>query len=123
VLDAVTRLSALADGYPASADQRSRLLEACSYQMTKHVQDVEAMAATDLSFALLVNRGIPATPALPLGGSATTNNQAALGAVLRGRLGRGARRPEPPCGPPRHGRSVNADRSRNASRRPQPAVG
>ena len=58
VLEAATKLAALADGYDASADQRSRLLDACIHQMNKHADDVEAMAVTDPAFARLVDLGV-----------------------------------------------------------------
>jgi hypothetical protein len=57
--EAATKLAALADGYDASADQRSHLIDACVHQMTKHADDVEAMAETDPAFARLVELGIP----------------------------------------------------------------
>jgi hypothetical protein len=57
--EAARKLAALADGYDASADQRSRLTDACLHQMTKHADDVEAMADTDPAFARLVELGIP----------------------------------------------------------------
>jgi len=55
--EAATRLAALADGYAASPDQRSRLLDACIQQMTKHADDLEAMAVNDPAFARLVDLG------------------------------------------------------------------
>jgi len=57
--EAGTKLAALADGYQASPDQRSRLVDACLHQMTKHADDVEAMAGTDPAFARLVELGVP----------------------------------------------------------------
>jgi Phosphotransferase enzyme family len=59
VPEAATKLAALAEGYRATAGQRSRLVEACVHQMTKHANDVEALAATDPAFARLVDLGIP----------------------------------------------------------------
>jgi Ser/Thr protein kinase RdoA (MazF antagonist) len=59
VPEAATKLAALAHGYGASADQRARLLEACAAQMTRHADDVEAMALVDPAFASLVDQGIP----------------------------------------------------------------
>jgi len=59
VLDAATRLAALADGYGASPDQRSRLLDACIVQMNKHADDLEALAVNDPAVARLVDMGIP----------------------------------------------------------------
>jgi hypothetical protein len=58
VREAATRLAALADGYNVSADQRLRLLDACVDQMTKHANDLEAMAVTDPAFARLVDLGV-----------------------------------------------------------------
>jgi hypothetical protein len=58
VSDAAEGLAALADGYDASADQRSRLVGACVHQMTKHADDLEAMATTDPAFAKLVELGV-----------------------------------------------------------------
>ncbi len=58
-LEAATKLAALAHGYEASVKQRSRLVEACVHQMTKHAVDVEAMADTDPAFAQLVELGVP----------------------------------------------------------------
>jgi hypothetical protein len=57
--EAATKLAALADGYGASEDQRSRLTDACVHQMTKHADDVEAMADADPAFARLVDLGVP----------------------------------------------------------------
>jgi len=59
VPEAAARLAALADGYGASADQRALLLEACAAQMTRHADDIEAMAQVDPAFARLVHQGIP----------------------------------------------------------------
>ena len=58
VLEAATKLAALADGYDASPDQRSKLMEACVHQMTKHAGDLEAMAVSDPAFARLVDLGV-----------------------------------------------------------------
>jgi Ser/Thr protein kinase RdoA (MazF antagonist) len=58
-LVAATRLAALADGYDASPEQRLALVDACVASITKHADDVEAMAVTDPAFARLVDLGIP----------------------------------------------------------------
>jgi hypothetical protein len=82
VLEAARKLLALADGYDTSPDQRERLLDACTQQMTKHAQDVEAMAATDPAFATLVDLGIPRNARLDA--AWVRDNEAVLGAVVRG---------------------------------------
>lgn len=81
-LDAATRLSALADGYDASPDQRSRLVDACTHQMVKHADDVEAMAATDPAFARLVDLGVSRDARLDA--EWVRGNQAELSAAVRG---------------------------------------
>lgn len=80
--EAATRLSALADGYGASPDQRSRLVGACVHQMTKHADDVEAMAVTDPAFARLVDLGVPRDARLDA--AWVSDNESALSAAVRG---------------------------------------
>ena len=82
VLEAAKKLAALADGYDASADQRSRLVDVCVHQMTKHADDVEAMAVTDHAFARLVDLGIPRNARLDA--EWVNDHEAALSAALRG---------------------------------------
>lgn len=48
---AATRLAALVDGYDASPEQRLALVDACVAAMTKHAEDIEAMAVTGPAFA------------------------------------------------------------------------
>jgi Phosphotransferase enzyme family len=78
VLDAGIKLAALADGYDASPDQRSQLVDACVHQMTKHADDVEALAATDPTFARLVDLGVPRDARLDA--DWVRENEAVLGA-------------------------------------------
>ena len=80
-LEAATKLAALADGYQASADQRSRLVDACLHQMTKHAEDVEAMADTDPAFARLVELGVSRNARLDA--AWVSDNQAVLGTAVR----------------------------------------
>ncbi len=84
VLETATKLSALADGYAATADQRAHLLDACIQQMTKHAQDVEAIAVADPAFARLVELGIPRNARLDA--AWVHDNGAVLDAALRGGL-------------------------------------
>lgn len=51
-----SNLSALLDGYEASADQRAALPGAVREQMLRHASDLEEMAAADPAFAALVER-------------------------------------------------------------------
>ncbi len=82
VRDAATKLAALADGYNASADQRSRLMDACVHRMTKHADDLEAMAVTDPVFARLVDLGVPGDARRDA--AWVRENEAMLSAALRG---------------------------------------
>ena len=91
VHEAATKLAALAEGYRASARQRSRLVEACVHQMVKHAIDVEAMAATDPAFARLVDLGIPRNARRDA--AWVSDNQAVLGAALLSREGLNQPRP------------------------------
>lgn len=82
VPESARRLAALADGYNASADQRSRLLEVCVDQMTKHANDLEAMAVTDPAFARLVDLGVASNARLDA--AWVRANEAALSDAVRG---------------------------------------
>ena len=82
VAEAATKLAALADGYDASADQRSRLLGACVRQLNKHADDVEGLAVTDPAFARLVDLGVPRNARLDA--AWVTDNDSVLSAALRG---------------------------------------
>ena len=82
VLEAARKLAALADGYDASSDQRSRLVDVCVHQMTKHADDVEAMAVTDPAFARLVDLGVPRNARLDAGW--VSDHEAVLRAAVRG---------------------------------------
>ena len=66
-LEAGMKLAALADGYHASIDQRWTLVDACVAQMTKHADDLEAMAGTDPAFARLVDLGVSRNARLDAG--------------------------------------------------------
>ncbi|GMA38032.1 hypothetical protein GCM10025883_00770 [Mobilicoccus caccae] len=50
-------LAALLDGYGADDQQRRRLADAITAQMTGHADDLEDMARTDPAFATLIDRG------------------------------------------------------------------
>jgi Ser/Thr protein kinase RdoA (MazF antagonist) len=78
---AATRVAALADGYDASPDQRSRLLGMCVRQMAKHADDVEAMAVYDPAFARLVEMGVPGNARLDA--AWVSDNEVALSVALR----------------------------------------
>jgi Ser/Thr protein kinase RdoA (MazF antagonist) len=80
--ESASRLAALAGGYDASADQRSRLLDACVDQMTKHANDLEAMAVSDPAFARLVEMGVARGSRLDA--SWVRVNEEALSAAIRG---------------------------------------
>jgi Phosphotransferase enzyme family len=80
--EAATRLAALADGYGASPDQRSRLLDACIHQMTKHADDLEVLAVNDPAFARLVDLGRADNARLDA--AWVRANEAALTAAVRG---------------------------------------
>lgn len=80
VVEAGTRLAALADGYHASLDQRWSLVDACVAQMTKHADDVESLAATDQGFARLVDLGVSRNARLDA--EWVRDNEAVLGAAL-----------------------------------------
>jgi len=82
VSEAATKLAALAEGYDASADQRTRLVGACVRQMTKHADDVEGLAGTDPAFARLVELGVARNARL--GALWVRDNESVLSAVLRG---------------------------------------
>ena len=82
MLEAARKLAALADGYDASSDQRSRLVDLCVHQMTKHADDVEAMAVTDPAFARLVDLGVPRNARLDAGW--VSDHEAVLRAAVRG---------------------------------------
>lgn len=82
VFEAATKLAAMADGYNASPDQRSRLLGTLVHQMTKHAEDVEAMAVTDPAFARLVALGVPRNARLDA--AWVGENEVALSAAVRG---------------------------------------
>jgi len=82
VPESARRLAALADGYDASADQRSRLLDACVDQMAKHANDLEAMGFTDPAFARLVDLGVASNARLDA--AWVRANEAALSAEIRG---------------------------------------
>ena len=83
VLEAGARLAALADGYHASVDQRWTLVDACIAQMTKHADDVEAMAVTDPAFARLVDLGVSLDARLDA--EWVRDNAAVLNAAIRER--------------------------------------
>jgi len=82
VPESAKRLAALAEGYDASADQRSRLLDACVDQMTKHADDLEALAVNDPAFAQLVDLGRADNARLDA--AWVRANEAALSAEIRG---------------------------------------
>lgn len=82
VLEAATKLAALADGYDASADQRARLLGACVPQMAKHADGVEGLAVTDPAFARLVDLDVARNARLDA--LWVKDNEAVLSAALRG---------------------------------------
>lgn len=52
----VTNLTALLDGYRPTAEQRARLADEITRQMSTHADDLEEMAAADPAFADLVAR-------------------------------------------------------------------
>jgi Phosphotransferase enzyme family len=82
-LEAGKKLAALADGYHASIDQRWTLVDACVAQMTKHADDVEAMAVTDPAFARLVDLGVSRNARLDA--EWVRDNEAVLSAAVRDR--------------------------------------
>ncbi len=81
VEEAATKLAALANGYHASVDQRWTLVDACIAQMTKHADDVEAMAVTDPAFARLVDLGVSRDARIDA--EWVMNNAAVLNAAIR----------------------------------------
>ena len=82
LLQAGSKLAAVADGYHASSEQRAHLVEACVHQMRKHADDLQALAVTDPAFAALVDLGLARDARLDAGWVA--DNEAALSAVVRG---------------------------------------
>jgi len=82
-LEAGKKLAALADGYHASIDQRWTLVDACVAQMTKHADDVEAMAVTDPAFARLVDLGVSRDARLDA--EWVRDNEGVLSAAVRDR--------------------------------------
>jgi hypothetical protein len=82
VLEASRKLAALADGYKASIDQRWTLVDAIVAQMTKHADDLEAMAVTDPAFARLVDQGVARNARLDA--DWVRDNAAVLSAALHG---------------------------------------
>ena len=80
--ETAARLAAV-EGYDASADQRSRLVDACVQRMTHHADGVEAMAVTDPAFARLVALGVPRS-ARP-DAARVRENEAVLNAAVRQR--------------------------------------
>jgi len=82
-LEAGMKLAALADGYHASIDQRWTLVDACVAQMTKHADDLEAMAGTDPAFARLVDLGVSRNARLDA--AWVRDNEAVLNASVRER--------------------------------------
>jgi hypothetical protein len=80
--EAAAKLAALADGYDASPEQRAHLVDACVHQMTKHADDVEALAVTDPAFAALVGLGVARSARLDA--AWVSDNQDVLSAAVRG---------------------------------------
>ena len=85
VPEAAAKLAALADGYDACADQRSRLVDACVARMTSHAGGLEAMAVTDPTFARLVDLGISRNARLDA--AWVRENEGALGSAVSHRGG------------------------------------
>ena len=81
-LEAGAKLAALADGYHASVDQRWMLVDAVMAQMTKHADDLEAMAVADPAFARLVDQGISRNARLDA--EWVRDNEPVLSAALHG---------------------------------------
>jgi hypothetical protein len=80
VPEAAAKLAALADGYDASADQRSRLVDACVARMNSHADGLEAIAVTDPTFARLVDLGVSRNARLDA--AWVRENEGALGSAV-----------------------------------------
>ena len=85
VLEAAAKLAALADGYDASTEQRSRLVDACAVRMVSHADGLEALAVTDPTSARLVDLWISRNARLDAGW--VRENEAALSSAVSGRRG------------------------------------